>query len=128
MQVQVILKEEELNEAIRAYIVKQGYPVNDMDVNINLIKGRSGAGSTRAEVELLPKADAIQRETISEKVDDMIEDVEDAVEDVIDGAFDAVGDAVESLTDKVSGLFDSNDDEDETVAEEPSTSRDSLFS
>lgn len=54
MQLQCTLHEAELNEAIHSYMIAKGYPVEGMESSINLIKGRSEAG-TRAEVIFVQK-------------------------------------------------------------------------
>lgn len=139
MKVQVILREQELNEAIRAYIIKEGYPVEGMDISINLIKGRSGFGSTRAEVDLMPAGElAKKEETVSEKIEDIVDDIEEVVEDVIEDIVEDVQETIEDTVDKVVDAYENikeslfiNDDEKKDIAEatkvEEEVSTKSLF-
>lgn len=128
MKVQVILREQELNEAIKAYITAQGYPVNDMDIKINLIKGRSGFGSTRAEVDLTPAGEEVEDSIVEEIVDEIEETVEEAVEvveDIVEDVVDTVEEVVEEVTEAITDAYEdvknslfSSDKEEEEVAED----------
>lgn len=73
MKIQAILTEKELNEAIMAYIVKAGYPVSGMDVNIELTKGRKGNG-TYATIEFSPEG-SVKTETVEEAVAELDEEI-----------------------------------------------------
>lgn len=106
MKLQVILREQELNEAIRAYVAAAGYPVEGMDVDINLIKGRSGFGSTRAEVDFLPAGELVRDETISDKIEDIVDDIEEVVEDTVDAVEDTIEEVIEDVTDFVEDTID----------------------
>lgn len=123
MKVQCILREAELNEAIRAYIIKEGYPVEGMEIQINLIKGRT-AGNTRAEVDLVPQGEVVETpqvvDSIEEIIEDAIEDVTETVEDIVEN----VSEAIESVKDS---LFSKDDEEEETEEEDEDSKPESLF-
>lgn len=53
MNLQAILSEKELNEAIQAYVLAKGFPVEGMEMDIELTKGR-GANGTYATVSFAP--------------------------------------------------------------------------
>lgn len=118
MKIQCILREAELNEAIRAYIIKEGYPVEGMDIAINLIKGRTGFGSTRAEVDLVPQGELEKEETMSEIIEDTTASVIEEIANAVDDMIDVVEDKVEDLVDEVK----------ETIEDKVDDAKEFLFS
>lgn len=124
MKVQVVLRETELEAAISKYIIEAGYPVDGMQMKINLIKGRT-AGSTRAEVDLVPAGEdspvVETKETVVDKIEDILEDVVDSVEDTIED----IKEAVEDVKDE--GLSFLTEKTEKTV-EKVVAKADSLFS
>lgn len=58
MQIQAILSEQDLNKAILKYVVEKGYPVEGMDMSINLTKGR-GTNGTYATVDFTSPGSSI---------------------------------------------------------------------
>ena len=95
MKIQAILTEKELNEAIMAYVVAQGYPVSGMDVSIELTKGRKGNG-TYATIDFSPAGS--KPEVVVEEAEEVEVEVAPVVEEEV--PFDVEPEPIKEVTEE----------------------------